>query len=190
MDCNWVFKTAQEAIDFAGTIRKFALDWIEDVVPPGDAAVVAAIRAGAGIPIAMGDEQGGSYHPESLLAHDAVDVVRVDVSTNGGLTRLRGILDRIEARGVRWAPHMFGHMHSQIFAGLGYTDVPIEWGVVGSGVDQFADSLRQPVIRDGLMEPLSEGPGFGPLVNTEWAREQIVDDPDGILRMEWPAGEE
>jgi L-alanine-DL-glutamate epimerase-like enolase superfamily enzyme len=190
MDCNWVFKTAQEAIDFATTIRKFDLDWIEDVVPPGDAALVAAIRAGAGIPIAMGDEQGGSYHPESLLAHDAVDVVRVDVSTNGGLTRLKGILDRIEKRGVRWAPHMFGHMHSQAFAGLGYTEVPIEWGVVGSGVDQFADSLRQPVIRDGLMEPLPERPGFGLLVNPEWAREQIVDDPDEILTMEWPTDEE
>jgi L-alanine-DL-glutamate epimerase-like enolase superfamily enzyme len=190
MDCNWVFKTAQEAIEFAETIRQFELDWIEDVVPPGDAAMVAAIRAGAGVPIAMGDEQGGSYHPESLLAHDAIDVVRVDMTTNGGLTRLRGILDRIEARGVRWAPHMFGHMHSQVFAGLGYADVPIEWGVVGSGVDQFADSLRQPVVRDGLMEPLPEEPGFGPLVNPGWAQAQVVDDPDEILKMEWPTSEE
>ena len=190
MDCNWVFKTAQEAIEFAKTIRQFDLDWIEDVVPPGDATLVAAIRAGAGVPIAMGDEQGGSYHPESLLAHDAVDVVRVDMTTNGGLTRLRHILDRIEAKGVRWAPHMFGHMHSQVFAGLGYTNAPIEWGVVGSGVDQFADSLRQPVIRDGLMEPLPELPGFGPLVNPAWARAQIADDPDGILKMEWPTSEE
>ncbi len=138
-------------------------------MPPGDAAMVAAIRAGAAVPIAMGDEQGGSYHPESLLAHDAIDVVRIDMTTNGGFT-LRGILDRIEARGVRWAPHMFGHMHSQVFEGLGYADVPIEWGVVGSGVDQFADSLRQPVVRDGLMEPLPEEPGFGPLVNPDWGR--------------------
>ena len=85
---------------------------------------------------------------------------------------------------------MFGHMHSQVFAGLGYTNAPIEWGVVGSGVDQFADSLRQPVIRDGLMEPLPELPGFGTLVNADWARAQIVDDPDGILKMEWPTSEE
>ena len=189
MDCNWVFKTAQEAIEFAKTIRQFDLDWIEDVVPPGDATLVAAIRAGAGVPIAMGDEQGGSYHPESLLAHEAVDVVRVDMTTNGGLTRLRDILGRIEAKGVRWAPHMFGHVHSQVLAGLGYTNAPIEWGVIGSGVDQFADSLRQPVIRDGLMEPLPELPGFGPLVDPEWAGAQIVDDPDGILKMEWPTSE-
>lgn len=60
----------------------------------------------------------------------------------------------------------------------------------GSGMDQFADSLRQPVIRDGLMEPLAEQPGFGPLANSEWARAQIVDDPDGNLKMEWRTSEE
>ena len=57
MDCNWVFKTAREAIEFAGTIRQFELDWIEDVVPPGDASLVRAIRAGAARTVAMGDEQ-------------------------------------------------------------------------------------------------------------------------------------
>ena len=85
---------------------------------------------------------------------------------------------------------MFGHMHSQVFAGLGYADAPIEWGVVGSGVDQFADSLRQPIIRDGFMEQLPEEPGFGPLVDPEWAKGQIVDDPGEILNMEWPTSEE
>jgi DNA polymerase len=38
----------------------------------------------------MGDEQGGSYHPQALLRFDAVDVNRVDATTNGGITRLRG----------------------------------------------------------------------------------------------------
>jgi L-alanine-DL-glutamate epimerase-like enolase superfamily enzyme len=39
MDCNWVFKTAQEAIEFSERIRQFELDWIEDVVPAGDPAI-------------------------------------------------------------------------------------------------------------------------------------------------------
>jgi L-alanine-DL-glutamate epimerase-like enolase superfamily enzyme len=181
MDCNWVFKSAQEAIDFARTIHDVDLGWMEDIVPPGNARMVAEIRKGAGLPVAMGDEQGGSYHPESLLAHQAVDVARVDVSTNGGITRLRRILDEIEASGTAFAPHMFGHVHSRVFAALGHTDVPIEWGVPGSGVDQFADSLPQPVIRDGLMEPLADEPGLGPQANPAWIAEQIVDDPDGVV---------
>jgi L-alanine-DL-glutamate epimerase-like enolase superfamily enzyme len=181
MDCNWVFKSAAEAIEFARTIEDVNLGWMEDIVPPGDARMVAEIRAGAGLPVAMGDEQGGSYHPESLLAHRAVDVARVDVTTNGGITRLRGILDQIEAAETRFAPHMFGHAHSRVFAALGYDDVPIEWGVPGSGVDQYADSLPQPVMRNGLMEPLGEDLGLGPQANPEWIAEQILDDPENVL---------
>jgi L-alanine-DL-glutamate epimerase-like enolase superfamily enzyme len=180
MDCNWVFKTAHDAIEFAMTIEDVGLGWLEDVVPPGNARMVAEIRRGAPMPIAMGDEQGGSYHPESVLAHDAVDVARIDTTTYGGVTRLRDTLAQIEERGIAFAPHMFAHVHSQVFAALGH-EVPIEWGVPGSGVDQFADSLRQPVVRDGLMEPLPEEPGFGTLFNARWIAEQIVEDEDGLL---------
>lgn len=180
MDCNWVFKTAHEAVEFAKTIEDVNLGWIEDVVPPGSARLVAEIRRGAPMPIAMGDEQGGAYHPESILAHDAVDVARVDLSTYGGITRLRDTLAQIEGRAIPFAPHMFGHVHSQVFGALGY-EVPIEWGIPGSGVDQFADSLRQPVVHDGLMEPLPEESGFGPLFNAPWIAEQIVEDDDGLL---------
>lgn len=180
MDCNWVFKTAADAIDFARTIEDVDLGWFEDVVPPGNARMVAEIRRGSPVPVAMGDEQGGSYHPESILAHDAVDVARVDVTTYGGITRLRDTLAQIEAKGIPFAPHMFAHVHSQVFGALGY-DVPIEWGVPGTGVDQFADSLVQPVVRDGLMEPLEEQPGLGPLFNARWMAEQIVEDDDGLI---------
>jgi L-alanine-DL-glutamate epimerase-like enolase superfamily enzyme len=128
----------------------------------------------------MGDEQGGSYHPESLLAHDAVDTARIDLTTYGGITRVRDTIAQIQERGIPFAPHMFAHMHSQVFSALGH-EVPIEWGVPGSGVDQFADSLAQPVVSDGLMQPLPEAPGFGPLYNAGWIAEQLVDDEDGLL---------
>jgi L-alanine-DL-glutamate epimerase-like enolase superfamily enzyme len=180
MDCNWVFKNAADAIEFARSIEDVALGWMEDVVPPGNARMVAEIRRGAPMPIAMGDEQGGSYHPESLLAHDAVDVARVDTTTYGGITRLRETLAQIEQQGIPFAPHMFAHVHSQVFGALGH-DVPIEWGVPGSGVDQFADSLTQPVVRDGRMEPLPEEPGFGRLFDAPWIAQQLVEDDDGLL---------
>jgi L-alanine-DL-glutamate epimerase-like enolase superfamily enzyme len=180
MDCNWVFKNAADAIEFAGSIEDAQLGWIEDIVPPGNARMVAEIRRGSPIAVAMGDEQGGSYHPESLLAHDAVDVERIDVTTYGGLTRLRDTIAQIQERGTAFAPHMFAHMHSQIFSALGH-DVPIEWGVPGSGVDQYADSLTQPTVIDGRMEPLPEELGFGRLYNAPWIAEQEVEDEDGLL---------
>jgi L-alanine-DL-glutamate epimerase-like enolase superfamily enzyme len=180
MDCNWVFKSAADAIEFARSIADLDLGWFEDVVPPGNARMVAEIRRGSPVPIAMGDEQGGSYHPESLLAHEAVDVARVDVTTYGGITRLRDTLAQMDAAGVPFAPHMFAHVHSQVFSALGH-DVPIEWGVPGSGVDQFADSLAQPTVTDGRMEPLAEELGVGRIFNARWMSEQIVEDDDGLI---------
>ncbi len=69
---------------------------------------------------------------------------------------------------IQFAPHMFAHVHSQVFGALGH-DVPIEWGVPGSGVDQFADSLAPAAsFATAVMDPLPEEPGFGPLYNAAW----------------------
>jgi L-alanine-DL-glutamate epimerase-like enolase superfamily enzyme len=181
MDAAWVFRDVDAAAAFLRDARDARLGWFEDIFPPGDAAMVAELRARAdGVPIAMGDEQGGSYYPEALLLADAVDVVRIDLTCMGGITAARPMITACERAGVAFAPHMFAHVHSQVFGAYGH-DVPIEWGVPGTGVDQFADSLAQPVLADGRMEPLHDGPGFGPLVNPRWLAEQDGDDPDGLI---------
>ena len=181
VDAAWIFRSVDDAVAFLDGSRDARLGWFEDVFPPGDAALVAALRKRSnGIPIAMGDEQGGSYYPEALLLLDAVDVVRIDLTCMGGITRARPMFEQCERAGIAFAPHMFAHVHSQIFGALGY-DVPVEWGVPGTGVDQFADSLARPVVVDGLLQPFPEQPGFGPLFNAAWLQEQDADDPDGLI---------
>jgi L-alanine-DL-glutamate epimerase-like enolase superfamily enzyme len=182
MDAAWIFRSVDDAAAFLEDVREARLGWFEDVFPPGDAEIVAGLRArSGGTPIAMGDEQGGSYYPEALLLRQAVDVVRIDLTCMGGLTRARPLIDACERAGTAFAPHMFAHVHSQVFGALGH-DVPVEWGVPGTGVDQYADSLRRPRILDGLMEPLPEEPGFGRLYNGAWLAEQDGEDPDGLIR--------
>jgi L-alanine-DL-glutamate epimerase-like enolase superfamily enzyme len=182
MDAAWIFSSVDDAVSFLDDVREAGLAWFEDVFPPGDAEIVAELRArSGGTPIAMGDEQGGSYYPEALLQRQAVDVVRIDLTCMGGITGVRPLIEACERARTAFAPHMFAHVHSQVFAGLGY-DVPVEWGVPGTGVDQFADSLTRPLVRDGLMDPLPEEPGFGPLVNGAWLAAQDRDDPDDLVR--------
>jgi L-alanine-DL-glutamate epimerase-like enolase superfamily enzyme len=182
MDAAWIFRSVDEAAAFLESVREARLGWFEDIFPPGDAEIVRALRGrSGGTPIAMGDEQGGSYYPEALLLRDAVDVVRIDLTCMGGITRARPMIKRCEAAGVTFSPHMFAHVHSQVFGAFGY-EVPVEWGVPGTGVDPYADSLRQPTVVGGLMEPLPEEPGFGPLVNVDWLADQDADDEDGLIR--------
>jgi L-alanine-DL-glutamate epimerase-like enolase superfamily enzyme len=182
IDANFLHKTSADAIEFGRQLDGLGIGWFEDIVPPGDAQLVREIREGISTPVAMGDEQGGSYHPQALLRFDAVDVNRVDATTNGGITRLRGILRTIREHGNGIAPHMFPHIHSQVLGALGYTDAPIEWGIPGTGVHPMDDPLVQPVVRDGYMDPLPEAPGFGTLVEPAWiAAQEQVSDPDGLL---------
>jgi L-alanine-DL-glutamate epimerase-like enolase superfamily enzyme len=182
LDGAWVFQSVDEALSFANSIADLELGWFEDIFPPGDAAIVAELRRRAPMPIAMGDEQGGLYYPEALIQADAVDVVRIDLTCMGGITRGRKLIEQCLQAGVKFAPHMNGIVHSQVFGALGHADVPVEWGVPWTGVDPIADSLRQPEIAaDGLMKPLPEEPGFGTLVNRDWVLSQPYEDPDHLL---------
>ena len=87
----------------------------------------------------------------------------------------------ILAVGLAFAPHMFPHVHSQVLGALGQTEAPIEWGVPGTGVHPMDDCLIQPVVRDGLMDPLPALPGLGVLVDPAWIAGQQVTDPHGLL---------
>jgi len=182
IDANFLYRTSADAIAFGRQLDGLDIGWFEDMVPPGDAQMVREIREGISTPVAMGDEQGGSYHPQALLKFDAVDVNRVDATTCGGVTRLRGILAAIKAHGNGIGPHMYPHIHSQLLGGLGYADAPIEWGIPLTGVHPMDDPLIQPIVRDGLMDPLPDLPGFGVLVDPGWivAQDRVI-DPDGLL---------
>ena len=181
-DAAWIFNTVDEAHELLKQLEPVKLGWFEDIFPPGNAELVANLRARTKIPIAMGDEQGGIYYPEALIAKKAVDVVRIDLTCMGGITGGKKIVEECLRAGMQFAPHMFAHVHSQVFGAWGFSELPIEWGVPWTGVDPYADSLRQPIIRDGgLMEALDEEIGFGPMINKEWALSQKHDDPEKIF---------
>jgi L-alanine-DL-glutamate epimerase-like enolase superfamily enzyme len=143
--------------------------------------MVARVRRGSQTPIAMGDEQGGAYHPEALLTANAVDVIRVDATTNGGVTGLRKSLAQAKLAGVKVSPHMFPHLHSRLLPILGFKDVPIEWGIPGTGVHPMDDGLEQPVIVNGKMKPLQTSIGLGKIVDYDWITKQQVSDEHGAL---------
>jgi L-alanine-DL-glutamate epimerase-like enolase superfamily enzyme len=182
LDGVWTFEEAQAAADFVNSVADVKLGWFEDIFPPGNAARLRALKELTKTPIAMGDDQGGAYFPDALIAQRAVDVVRVDLTTMGGITFGRNVIQAVVDAGLSLSPHMFAHIHSQVFAGLGIYNVPIEWGVPGTGVHPMDDPLPQPkLLPGGLMAPLPEVPGFGNLVNRDWINEQRYQDPDGIL---------
>ena len=121
IDNNFYSKTAADAIAFGRRLDGLSIGWFEDIVPPGDAAMVREIRKGISTPVAMGDEQGGSYHPQALLAFDAVDVCAWTPPPTAGSPGCAGSSRARRGPGNGVAPHMFPHVHSQVLGALGYT---------------------------------------------------------------------
>lgn len=182
LDAAWVFDELEPALELVEALSSVNLGWYEDVFPPGNAGILHRLRERTTTPIAMGDEQGGNYYPEALIALEACDVVRVDLTCMGGITRGRKVIEQVLEAGLQFAPHMFPHVHSQVLGALGQVDAPIEWGVPFTGVHPMDDTLPRPPIRaGGRMDPFQELPGFGPLVDADWIRSQPHEDPSGIL---------
>lgn len=181
LDGAWTFTEAGPAVELVRSLGDMHLGWLEDPCPPGDISLLKQLRARVGIPIAFGDEQAESWFPDLVLLARAVDVVRVDISCMGGVSRLRNVVKRLRAAGLVVAPHVFAHVHSQFFAGLRALDVPIEIAPQGIGVDPFGDSLAKASLAEGKLLPFADEPGFGTLINLAWLDEQFIDDPEGIL---------
>ena len=186
-DFNYSMSDVKDVVAFAARLDDLNLGWIEDPYPPGDASAVAAIRSQVSMPVAVGDDQGGSYYPEALLSANAIDVLRVDITANGGVTGLAKVVAQASNAGIPISPHMFPHFHTRVLDGLGVVDYPAEWGVPGAGIHPMDDELEQPVLSDGVMEPLASGEGFGRVVNMGWVSRQSVFDPLEVLR-EIPEG--
>ena len=183
-DLVWMFRTVVEAAAYANSIAELNMGCIEDIFPPGNAKKLAELRKRVPMKIWQGDEQGGSYFPEAFILAGSVDRVRVDLTSMGGITGGRVLIDECLAAGVDFGPHMFPHTHSQVFSAWGFDDKPIEWGVQWTGVHPYDDALAQPeIIQDGsgLMKPLPQGPGFGRMIDKAWCKSQPYDDPNHIL---------
>jgi L-alanine-DL-glutamate epimerase-like enolase superfamily enzyme len=180
LDGAWLFRDAATVADLLEQLA-VPLDWIEDVVPPGDLQSLIALRAMTTTPVAMGDEQGGPHFPDALLAADAVDVVRLDATCMGGLGPFVRASRQVTAAGKLVAPHMLGHIHAPILGALGLADSPIEWSAPGSGMEPYGESLAAPEVVNGRSMPPNTGPGFGSLVNSDWIADQEIDDPADSL---------
>ena len=115
------------------------------------------------------------------MTANAVDIIRVDATTNGGITGLQNSLARARAAKVSVSPHMFPHLHSRLLPIFGFKDAPIEWGIPGTGVHPMDDGLEQPEILNGFMRPLTSSIGLGKIVDFDWITGQQVSDEQGAL---------
>lgn len=111
VDAGWGWGEADidVAIRAARLWAPYRLAWLEDPFPAGQAGLTAALRAASPVPIGAGDE----FDPVAiadLLAHDAVDILRVDATTVGGLSGFTAIREAVGGR-MQISPHVGAETH-------------------------------------------------------------------------------
>lgn len=137
LDLAWSCADSEEVLRYVAGLE---LAWVEDPFPPGQAAELADLRRRLDVPLASGDEEGHLYHPDPLLCSEAVDIVRMDATCQGGLSRFA---DAVE-RGLHIAAPISWHMNARWNMAaaeiLGAEPWSVEVSGPGSGVDPLAEN--------------------------------------------------
>jgi D-galactarolactone cycloisomerase len=108
VDANqaWPLDTA---IVMAGRLAASAPAWLEEPLradrPWSEWQQLASLSA---IPLAAGENTAGEAGFDELIASRAITVVQPDLAKWGGVSGVLGVIDRIEAAGLRYCPHYLG----------------------------------------------------------------------------------
>jgi L-alanine-DL-glutamate epimerase-like enolase superfamily enzyme len=142
------------------------LRWLEEPVwPPEDFTALARVRAGATMPIALGENACTVTEFREILRAGAADVLQPSVAKSGGLTELQRIAVLGAAAGLPVIPHSFyfgpGLAATVHFVASLTTPTPMEYPL-----GRLATPLlRAPIAAERGVVRVPEGPGLGVEVN-------------------------
>jgi L-alanine-DL-glutamate epimerase-like enolase superfamily enzyme len=111
VDGAWVWQNAGEAVRELHAWGDPELRWLEDPFPASDVRSTARLRAAGAVPIAVGDEVSDPHQLERLIEADALDVVRVDATSLGGIEAYRRVATLAIASGLEVSSHVYPEVH-------------------------------------------------------------------------------
>jgi L-alanine-DL-glutamate epimerase-like enolase superfamily enzyme len=176
-DCHWDY-SLDSAKRLCRKLEPYDLLWLEDVLPPENAAAQREVTRSSPVPIATGENRFRVHEFTDLLYDFGVDVITPDPSTCGGLAESKAIASRAEENYIVFSPHNVCspvgtmacvHLGASIpnFDVLEYHALEVDW---------WDDLLvrEEPLIRDGYIE-VPEAPGLGIELDEDVARDHLHD---------------
>lgn len=161
VDMAWTWRRAVDAIPAVRTWKEFDLLWIEDPIPSSEAAELKTLKEAVEIPIAAGDEESVLAHVRDIIAQRAVNVLRLDSTTIGGLSSFMEVAKHASAAGLQVSPHVYPEIHHHTvlaFSGIAPVETyPLQsetWGahrfLMNEGISPDADGLVDPPQAPGI----------------------------------------
>jgi len=97
--------TPKQAVVLARALEPYRLFFLEDVVAPEHYDRLPEVTAASPVPIAVGEQLSSLTDAARFVQTHAVDLLRVHVSTVGGLSACRKLVALCELNGIRTAWH-------------------------------------------------------------------------------------
>ncbi|MCV7229479.1 enolase C-terminal domain-like protein [Mycolicibacterium komossense] len=158
LDLGFAGRDVARIVDAARQWAQYGVTWLEDPLPAAAAVDTAAIRTSSGLPIAAGDEASPD-ELAALLQTSAVDVLRADTTTVGGLS---GLTEILAVSKVPVSLHIYPEIHRHAAVTMtGHS--PVETFAPGDDfdfVDRFIGYQEPPIVDGRFAAPSTPGLGL------------------------------
>jgi L-alanine-DL-glutamate epimerase-like enolase superfamily enzyme len=126
IDMAWSFRSARQAIDAVRSWEEFDLTWVEDPFPAPDWRSIRTLTDAVRTPIAAGDEVSVRSVTDTLVEQRAVDILRLDATTIGGLSAFASVREWAGRSGLSISTHAYPEIHQHcVFAWPGVDPIEI-----------------------------------------------------------------
>lgn len=179
--------TPKQAIVLARSLEPYRLYFVEDPIAPEHYDKLPSVTAASPVPIACGEQLSSLSDAARLVQTGGVDLLRVHVSTVGGLSACRKLVALCEFTGVRTAWHGPGDVSPVgVAANLALDVTTSAFGIQEGHV--YNDATLEvfpgtPVAVDGYLYP-SDAPGWGVDLDEKLAAKFV---PETGLHERWAA---
>lgn len=157
VDCHERF-TPEAAARLLPRFAALRLNWLEEPCPPGPA--LGPLRAGAGMPFAVGELFFGPARFRELLEKRWADVIMPDPKHVGGFSPLLGVCRLAETFSAQVSPH---NPSGPVATAAAVHAAAVSAAVTSVELILTSDPARQPgreLLRDGRLG-IPAGPGWG-----------------------------
>jgi mannonate dehydratase len=156
--------TPKQAVALARSLEPYRLFFLEDPVAPEHYDRLPSVTAASPVPIAVGEQLSSLTDAARLVQSGGVDLLRVHVSTVGGLSACRKLVALCELGGVRTAWHGPGDVSPiGVAANIALDVTTSAFGIQEAHL--YAETTQTvfpgtPMPREGYLYP-SPSPGWG-----------------------------
>ena len=137
-DLAFSCRTAEDVMKIVGGLD---LAWVEDPFVSGSLMELKKLRSLLNSPLASGDDETHLYHPQAFVETGAVDILRLDTTCQGGLSRLLQLNYYLAEKNLPVSWHVYDNWHSQVASILDVESISIEYSAPGASVDALAELI-------------------------------------------------